>query len=241
MRPPAQIELWLDTEDLQTWVREAPDKASYQRRLAIWLTHVGHLAAHQVAELLCASKQAVWLWISQYNQQGLEGLQRQGRGGRRWEYLSAEEEEAFLRHWLPRAAQGELLTAKQVRGELEKRLARRVSLGYVYGLLHRSGWRKLGPRPRHRKAHPRPRALQKKLPQVLETVLRQLPPGTRLRLLFQDEARFGCGLLVDIKADIGLVEERMLAKLEDIDTSVGLVAGELARRNSDPPANGHGS
>ena len=37
-----------------------------------------------------------------------------------------------------------------------------------------------------------PRALQKKLPQVLETVLRQLPSGTRLRLLFQDEARFGC-------------------------------------------------
>ena len=35
MRPPAQIEPWLSPEDLQTWVREAPDKASYQRRRAI--------------------------------------------------------------------------------------------------------------------------------------------------------------------------------------------------------------
>jgi transposase len=155
MRPPAQIEPWLSTEDLQSWVREAPDKASYQRRLAIWLTHVGQLAAHQVAELLCASKQAVWLWIAQYNQRGPEGLQRQGRGGRRWAYLSAEEEEAFLRRWQPRAMQGELLTAQQLRSQLEKRLGRRVSLGYVYGLLHRGGWRKLGPRPRHPKAKPR--------------------------------------------------------------------------------------
>ena len=154
MRPPAQIEPWLSPEDLQTWVREAPDKASYQRRLAIWLTQVGQLAAHQVAEFLCASKQAVWLWIAQYNQRGPEGLQRQGRGGRRWAYLSAAEEEAFLRQWQPRAVQGELLTAQQLRGQLEKRLAHRVSLGYVYGLLHRCGWRKLGPRPRHPKAKP---------------------------------------------------------------------------------------
>jgi transposase len=155
MRPPAEIEPRLGIEDLQTWVREAPDKASYQRRLAIWLTQAGPLAARQVAEFLCASKQAVWLWISQYNQRGPEGLQREGRGGRRWAYLSAEEEQAFLRQWLPRAAQGELLTAQQLRGHLEKRLGRRVSLGYVYRLLHRCGWRKLGPRPRHPQAQPR--------------------------------------------------------------------------------------
>ena len=46
------------------------------------------------------------------------------------------------------------------------------------------------------------------------------------------------GLLLAINSEIGLVEERMLAKLEDIDTSVSLIAGELARRNSDPPLNG---
>jgi hypothetical protein len=42
-------------------------------------------------------------------------------------------------------------------------------------------------------------------------------------------------LLATIRAEIGLMEKRMLAKLEDIDTSVGLVAGELGRRSSDPP------
>src|ERR1017187_8759905 len=46
------------------------------------------------------------------------------------------------------------------------------------------------------------------------------------------------GLLVAIKAEIGLAEQRTMAKLEDIDTSVSLIAGELARRNGDPPSNG---
>lgn len=154
MRPPAQIEPWLSLEDLQTWVREAPDKSSYQRRMAIWLTLVGRLPAHQVAEYLCVSKQAVWLWISQYNHQGPEGLERQGRGGRRWALLSLEEEQALLGRWLARAEKGQLLTAKQLLNPLEKRLGRRVSLGYVYRLLHRWGWRKLGPRPRHPRARP---------------------------------------------------------------------------------------
>lgn len=49
------------------------------------------------------------------------------------------------------------------------------------------------------------------------------------------------GLLLAVNAEIGRVEERTLAKLEDIDTSVSLIAGELARRNSDPPSNGTGS
>jgi hypothetical protein len=52
------------------------------------------------------------------------------------------------------ALRGQILTAPQLRAEQEKLLARRVSLAYVYRLLHRHGWRKLGPRPRHPKAQP---------------------------------------------------------------------------------------
>ena len=140
---------------MQVWVREAPDKRSYQKRLAIWLTHLGEFAARQIADWLCVSKQGVWLWIGQYNRQGPEGLERQGRGGRRWAYLSVEEEEAFLRQVEKRGLAGEILTAKQLHAQLGKSAGREVSLGYVYRLLHRHGWRKLGPRPRHPQAGPR--------------------------------------------------------------------------------------
>jgi hypothetical protein len=47
---------------------------------------------------------------------------------------------------------GQILTAPQLRAELEKLTERRVSLAYVYRLLHRHGWRKLMPRPRHPQA-----------------------------------------------------------------------------------------
>ena len=154
MRLAAQIEPWLSLEDLQVWVREAPDKGAYQRRLAIWLTGVCRLPAHRVAESLCVSQQAVWLWIAQYNQQGPEGLGRRGRGGRRWAWLSWEEEERFLEKRQQAASQGQILTAPQLRAELEKLTAHRVSLAYVDRWLHRQGWRKLGPRPRHPQAPP---------------------------------------------------------------------------------------
>jgi hypothetical protein len=59
--------------------------------------------------------------------------------------LSWEQEQRFLEKWRHAAAQGEILTAKQLHGRLEKITRRRLSLGYVYRLLRRHAWRKLGP------------------------------------------------------------------------------------------------
>jgi transposase len=125
MRRPASIKPWMSAEDLQAWVREAASRAEYQRRLAIWLTHIGPFAAQQVATLLGVSKQAVWLWVSQYNRQGPAGLERQGRGGRRWGYLSWEAEEAFLVRLGEQAERGQILTPRQIHRQLAKLGARR--------------------------------------------------------------------------------------------------------------------
>ena len=149
MRRPAQIKSWLDLEELAMWVREAPTRDSYQKRLAIWLTQVGPFHAHKVADMLQVSKQAVWLWVNQYNRKGPEGLDRKGRGGRRWSYLSWEEETVLLCSLENRALRGEILTVPQVVSELKKAIGKEISSGYVYKLFHRHGWRKLAPRPRH--------------------------------------------------------------------------------------------
>ncbi len=63
----AKLVHWLSNIELLEWLRQAKDKQEYQRRVAIWLTHLRHFPAHQVANMLGVSTQAIWLWISQYN------------------------------------------------------------------------------------------------------------------------------------------------------------------------------
>ena len=162
MKTPARISDWLSEEELAAWIEDAPDKAAYQKRLSIWLTHVGPFHAQKVAGLLRVSKQAVWLWVGQYNREGPGGLSRQGRGGRRWAFLTWEEEAALLAKIEQRAMKGEVLTAKGVWTEVAKAVGREVSLDYVYRLLHRHEWRKLMPRPQHAKADPERQAAFKK-------------------------------------------------------------------------------
>lgn len=151
MRRPSELSPWFTTAQLMAWVKEAPDKTAYQRRLAVWLTHTGSFPAHRVADLLAVSTQAVWKWLGEYNTLGPTGLDRKGRGGRRWALMTLDEERAFLAEHLARAEAGDLLTAKQLRPALVKTLGQEVSLDYVYALLHRHEWRKLTPRPHHAK------------------------------------------------------------------------------------------
>ena len=103
---------------------------------------------------LSFSLQAVWLWVSQYNQRSPEGLKRAGRGGCRWDFLSWEQEEAFLANLQERAQRGQILTASQMHAQLYQATGKKLSLAYVYRLLHRRHWRKLSPRPRHIRSNP---------------------------------------------------------------------------------------
>jgi len=154
MRGPAQIKPWLSADELLAWVREARDKNSYQKRLAVWLTYLGPFHARDVANMLGVSRQSVWLWIGQYNKHGPTALDGKGRGGRHWAFLTWEEEESLLEPFRQKAVRGEWVTAVSMWPEISKTVGHEVSLGYVYKLLHRHGWRKLGPRPRHVKSDP---------------------------------------------------------------------------------------
>jgi transposase len=77
-----------------------------------------------------------------------------GRGGRRRENLSREEEAAFLAPYLEQAKAGEILVVSEIKRALDERLGRVTALASVYNLLHRHGWRKLAPDKRHPKSDP---------------------------------------------------------------------------------------
>jgi len=156
------VEPWLSELELLEWVRAGDSRGAYQRRLAVWLTYLRHFPAQEVAALLGVSTPAVWRWISQYNRQGPAGLARKGRGGRRWAFLTLGRERELLAALQEEAGRGQVLTAKQIHGRVRQAVGKKVSLDYVYRLLHRHGWRKLGPRPRHVEADPQAQAEFKK-------------------------------------------------------------------------------
>ena len=154
MRPPAEIVPWMDCEELDRWVRNAPTKEAYQRRLAIWWTACRAHHATEIAPLLQTSTRTVRRWIRQFNAGGPTALESPSLGGRRWAYLSEAEERALLGGLRRRARAGRLVTAAELRAHVEVRVGHAVSNDYLYELLHRHGWRKVVPRPRHVDADP---------------------------------------------------------------------------------------
>jgi transposase len=134
-----RIKEWLSPEAMADWLRAASDKAGYQRRLAIHLTQNSRLHAEQVAEMLGVSKQAVWLWLGQYNRRGPAGLERVGRGGRRQALFTPIEEAEIVRKWASAAQDDAPSALKELRRQVELRLQRSVSAAYVYRLLARHG------------------------------------------------------------------------------------------------------
>ncbi len=140
MRPAARVKSWLSTEKMFQWLQSAPDGSSYKRRLAIWLTHTRRLHANKVAETVGVSIQAVWLWVRQYNNKGPAGLERTGRGGRRWAFMTPKQEAKLLKPFIQKAGVGSPPKPAEIKQAIEKKLGRKVSMPYVYRLLARHGW-----------------------------------------------------------------------------------------------------
>jgi Winged helix-turn helix len=76
-----------------------------------------------------------------------------GKGGRRSEYLTLEEERDFLRPYFERAAKGEIATVAQIKQDFEQKIGHAVHKTTIYRLLDRHEWRKLVPRPAHPKGN----------------------------------------------------------------------------------------
>ena len=109
--------------------------------------------AEEYAQFLCVTKSKVYRVIKQYNNQGAGFTDNLKWGGRRKEtsFLTLEEEKIMMENIRLKAIKGEILTSKDVRGEIEKELKQKVSNDYVWDLFRRHNWKKKSPRPQHPK------------------------------------------------------------------------------------------
>src|SRR5437870_5755833 len=160
----------LTIEEVKNRMRTAPRPLYRQRWLIIYNALVQPRKAEEIARHCGVSKATVHQVISTYNRLGVVAVETPGKGGRRHQYLTREEEEQFLAPFFARAEAGEIATVREIWQAFETRVGHQVDDSTIYRLLDRHGWRKLMPRPRHPKADPQ---AQKQFKKTLQRRLKR--------------------------------------------------------------------
>ena len=89
---------------------------------------------------------------SAFLRDGEAALKLSGKGGRYHAYLTEAEEASWLEGFRDAGENGGILQVGRIQAAFEEKVGRKVAKSTVYDLLHRHGWRKITPRPRHRTA-----------------------------------------------------------------------------------------
>jgi transposase len=158
-------------ERLTALLKEAKDKAEYQRIQCVWLRAALGLRAAQIATALGWQVGSVRQVHSDYLRQGEAVLRSKPAGGRHRQNLTIEQEKELLLPFLERAEAGGVLVVAPVQAAYEAAVGRPVHHSVVYRALHRHGWRKIMPRPRHPKASE----------EAQEAFKKSCPPSSRSR------------------------------------------------------------
>jgi len=151
-------------ESLRELLAKTKNKADFQRVQCVWLRILLGLSSVMVAKAVGWSPGRVKQVWSRYFADGESALVGKGRGGRRRQNLSIEEEDRLLARFLESAKMGNILVVNDVKAAYEKAVGRQVPKSTVYRMLARHGWRKISPRPRHPKSDPKQQESFKKTP-----------------------------------------------------------------------------
>ncbi len=130
----------LSAEEVKTRLRRDPRPLYRQRWLIIYNALVDPREARDIAIHTGTSVTMVHQTVATYNRSGVKGIETRGKGGRRHQYLTFEEEQAFLAPFFSRASAGEIATAGEIKCAFEIQVGHEVNKSTIYRLLHRHGW-----------------------------------------------------------------------------------------------------
>lgn len=152
----------LSIEEVKTRLQRDLHPLYRQRWLIIYNALVDPREASEIAKHTGTTVTMVHKVIASYNRLGVEAVETPGKGGRRRQYLTWEEEQAFFAPFFSRAERGEIATAGEIKRAFEAQVGHEVHKSTISRLLKRHGWRKPMPRPVHPKASAQEQAAFKK-------------------------------------------------------------------------------
>jgi len=144
----------MSADDVMKQIKRTVGFWRVQKWLVIWNLLVDPRPLKEIALHVGLAWQTTRNLVSAFNRLGPAAIEGPGKGGRRREYMSLEEEREFLRPFFDQASTGQVATAMQIKRAWEERLGHSVHKTTVYRLLDRHGWRKVVPRPFHSKGRP---------------------------------------------------------------------------------------
>ena len=186
--------LHLPIEEVKERMSNDPHSLYRKRWLIIYNALVDPREAKDIARHTGVSVATVHKVISSYNRLGVAAVETPGKGGRRHEYITLEEERELLKPFFELAKKGEITTAAHIKHVFEKRVGHAVDETTIYRLLERHEWRKLVPRPFHPQAdQEEQRLFQQNFAILVEEALESRDPEDERPVLkmAQDEACFG--------------------------------------------------
>jgi len=139
-------------EMLTERIQSTQDKTEFMKLQAMYLYTIESLPAKNIAQAIGKTPGIIYQWAHRLKKFGLDAFQLKPRGGRKWAYMSLEEEVALLEELQQDATKGLVVISKIVRNKAEEKLGRPVSADYAEDLLKRHDWRKIMPRPKHPKS-----------------------------------------------------------------------------------------
>lgn len=136
-------------ESLERLLNKTKTKSDFRRVQCVWLRAATNMSPIEIAIAVGLSVWTVRIVQSRYFRDGEPSLLGKGRGGRRRENLSKEEESNLLASFLKKAEAGEVVVASETKLAYEEAIGRVVPKSTVYRMLARHGWRKIAPRSHH--------------------------------------------------------------------------------------------
>ena len=146
-----QITIEISPEAIKEKMKSAISVADYKRWQIIYLVRVHSVDAEYISNITGYSKANVYTIVQQFNNSKSADVTPKQRGGRRRELISVEQERELMKSLESKALRGEILSGKDVRKIVEKKISRPVSDDYIWDLFKRNGWTKHSPRPHHPK------------------------------------------------------------------------------------------